>query len=141
MTINCAACDEPLPQQHLSFDQRVEFHSPGQCNILDDTCLILLCGHACWKVCEADLAAMLKLKETYPSVSQITNCCRCGRQIDRKKPYVAYAITEICVDYTASEPMADMIDDTEFAVLCSHCEEPSVTRTAAEASQREEVTT
>jgi hypothetical protein len=139
MTFKCAACNEPLPLQHLSFDQRVELHSPGQCSILDDTCLILLCGYSCWKVCEADLAAMLELKETYPSSAQITHCCRCGRQIDRKAPYVAYAITELCVDYTASAPMADMIDDTEFAVLCTQCEEPSVTTTAA-ANQHEEVT-
>ena len=44
--------------------------------------------------------------------------------VHRTVPHVSYAITEMIVDYSEDSPVAEPIDDTEFAVLCTDCERP-----------------
>lgn len=127
----CSICEKPIGNLHLCLDRRIEqlgvMNHEGQpvtrIDIAHRETLLMYCGHDCWQAHQADLAAALELKKTYPAFGFVTPCCRCGKPVNRTQPYVCYSISEVEIE--GSDVMiGHCIDDNDFAVLCRECEMP-----------------
>ena len=128
----CLICHQVPQQPQWSLERRVQKYrsEPHQgqprtvVQVLDAGDMFLYDSQACWQVHEPTVNAALKLKTSYPVDDNPSNCCRCGRPLDRCQPHVSYAVLCMSVHATATGGFADVVSDEEFAVLCHDCEEP-----------------
>lgn len=128
----CLICHQVPQQPQWCLERRVqqyffELHqgqSRTAVQVLDAGEMFVYDSPACWQVHEPTVAAALKLKDSYPVDDNPSNCCRCGRQLNRYQPHVSYAVLCLSVHATATGGFADVVSDEEFAVLCHDCEEP-----------------
>ena len=96
----------------------------------------MYCSSECWQVHEPLLRVAMDLKQTFPSFSFVTPCCRCGKAVNRTLLYVCYSISEMSF-HGDEQLVAQCLDDHDYAVLCRECEDPGLVESAAYAIENE----
>ena len=127
----CGVCGAPTKNTHHCLDRRVESLSVSDhdnkpatvINISERETLVMYCDDECWQLHQPDLTEAMALVQTFPAFNFVTPCCRCGKAVNRTKPYVCYSISEMCLEDDKCLTVR-CIDDRDFAVLCSSCESP-----------------
>lgn len=127
----CSICDAPIGNPHLCLDRRIEklgvmnhADKPStRVDISNRETLLIYCSPDCWQLNQPGLAAALELKKTFPAFGFVTPCCRCGKPVNRTKPYVCFSISEMKLEGT-DVIIAQCLDDLDFAVLCRKCDAP-----------------
>jgi hypothetical protein len=128
----CSVCDGAIHNPHFCFDRRIEHVTVHEhdgkpvttINIAERETLFLYCSSACWEAHEPDIAVAMQLLHPYPAFSFVTPCSRCARPVNRTHHYVCYSISEMLLEEQGELLIGHCINDKDYAVLCSGCEEP-----------------
>jgi NAD-dependent dihydropyrimidine dehydrogenase PreA subunit len=125
----CSHCQAILSEQRVLLDRRIEvmtFSGETPSTIVlgcDDS--HVFCSQECWQQHQLTIIEQLKLIQTFPLFSVISDCCRCGVPVDRRKAYVMYALMEGALKTKPWLKTFTVQSDVEFAVLCQQCEFPN----------------
>ena len=131
----CNICGKAVGNSYVCLDRRTESIATSEqdgkvtttINIADCQTMFIYCGASCWEIHEPTVAAELQVSKPYPPAGLITPCSRCGNPVNRTAPYISYAICELQDTQTEPYPIAQCLDDRDFAVLCKNCEAPDAT--------------
>jgi hypothetical protein len=128
----CHVCQNFFTNPYVSLNRNTQQHGTDMwqgkvrktINIALSQEMFRYCSQDCWELHAPTVAEELKLKTTYPPSGSNVPCCRCGRPVDRTLSHISYVMTEMNMEYGAGDWTGHVVDDKEFAILCSECEEP-----------------
>ena len=131
----CTLCGTSVGDRYHCFDRRMESlvltEQDGKVitteHIANCQVMFIYCSAFCWDIHAPTVAAELQVAKPYPPAGLITPCSRCGNPVNRTAPHISYAISELQDTQTEPYPIAQCLDDREFAVLCKNCEAPDAT--------------
>lgn len=138
----CAICGKPVGDSYVCLDRRTESLATSEqgekvmttVNIACCQTMFIYCSNPCWDAHAPNVAAELQVAKPYPSFGLIAPCSRCGGPVNRTVPYLNYTVSELKFIQTTPYLSAQCLDDRDFAILCTNCEEPD-TGLGAEATE------
>jgi hypothetical protein len=125
----CFICKQCIVNPHTCLNRRVEkvdVLSKGgnpvtTIHIADSETIFMYCSNECWQTHQPAVISALELKQTFPAFNFVTPCCRCDNAVNRTQLYICYSLLKM--NFENGETLAaKCLDDVDFAVLCSVCE-------------------
>jgi len=124
----CTHCNTETGDRNLSLDRRVEVMSfeteTPVLHVLASDAGMAFCGEPCFSKHIPLLIEQLELKRTFPEFDVVAECCRCGRLLDRRQAYVAFALLDATHQAKPWLKSLEVHSDEDFAILCPRCESP-----------------
>jgi hypothetical protein len=142
---SCYHCHGTTGNPHSGLDRRVVRRTVGErpsqpqviLEVIEDQELFTYCNLACWHGHEGSIVLQLQLGTTYPPDGPVVPCSRCGSPVVRAMPHVVYAVSTMRLTNAPDTYVGEVLYDSDFAILCSRCEDPWLSEAGQELAETE----
>lgn len=124
--MTCRCCSKALAARYVGIELRVERLEVADdhfiCHVLSADSYPLWCSATCWQAEGMAFVASLGFTHAYPATGPESPCAFCGKSVDRLKPYVSYAMTDLEEDEKPWITTGIVHDEETIAVVCHECQ-------------------